>query len=210
VSRRAQGAFTLIELLLSLALMVMLFAAMSQLLFSMADLWGRGAQRRLFERHASAVATHLQTMLAAATRAANSSAFRMIAAEGNEASEAFALELPEGDRVFMSEGNTPYEIICSLQIEQEQGLILHWLSSRDIASGDSRSHRSVMTPFVREMEFEYYDRQAKNWTTGTTLQKDRNGQWVLPWRIRLHFVWDQFVTVRTVAIPARKQALPAF
>ena len=57
------AGFTLLELLLSLALIGMLLVAMNQFIFSMGELWGRGADVRLFDRHVRAVTRFMDKTL---------------------------------------------------------------------------------------------------------------------------------------------------
>ena len=68
--RRSEGpgwsacrGFTLLELLLSLALVGLLLVAMNQFIFSMGELWGRGADVRLFDQHVRAVTRFVEETL---------------------------------------------------------------------------------------------------------------------------------------------------
>src|SRR3982751_472207 len=60
-SVRRQGArgFTLLEILLSLALVALMLVSLNQLVFSMGELWGRGSDVRLFDQHVRAVTRFL-------------------------------------------------------------------------------------------------------------------------------------------------------
>ena len=64
-SRRARG-FTLLEILLSLALVSLMLVALNTFVFSMGELWGRNADVRLFDQHVRAVTRFLQHELRAA------------------------------------------------------------------------------------------------------------------------------------------------
>ena len=61
----ATRAFTLLELLLALALVGLLLVAMNTLVFSMGELWGRGSEPRLFDQHVRAVTRFLENELRA-------------------------------------------------------------------------------------------------------------------------------------------------
>ena len=55
--------FTLIETLLAAALLGALLLALNFFVFSMAEIWGRGAERRLFEQHVRAVTREVEDMI---------------------------------------------------------------------------------------------------------------------------------------------------
>ena len=58
-------AFTLLELLLALALVGLLLVAMNTMIFSMGELWGRGTEPRLLDQHVRAVTRFLENELRA-------------------------------------------------------------------------------------------------------------------------------------------------
>ena len=60
-------AFTLIEILVAMAIAMMVFVAVTTLLFSMGELWGRNSDARLFQLHARNVTRFLEGELARAT-----------------------------------------------------------------------------------------------------------------------------------------------
>src|SRR5687767_13678356 len=66
LARRARGAFTLIEILLALALVALLLIALNTFVFSMAELWGKRSDVRLFDQHVRAVTRFLESELRAA------------------------------------------------------------------------------------------------------------------------------------------------
>jgi len=63
----AAPAFTLIEILVAMAIATMVFVAVTTLLFSMGELWGRNSDARLFDLHARNVTRFLQRELSNAT-----------------------------------------------------------------------------------------------------------------------------------------------
>lgn len=53
-------AFTLIEVLLSMALAALVLVSLNTFVFSMGELWGKNADLRLFDQHVRAVTRFLQ------------------------------------------------------------------------------------------------------------------------------------------------------
>src|SRR5512133_366977 len=64
--RRAERGFTLLEILLALALVALLLVALNTFVFSMGELWGLRTDVRLFEQHVRAVTRFLDHELRAA------------------------------------------------------------------------------------------------------------------------------------------------
>ena len=52
---RRRAGFTLLEILLSLALVALMLVALNTFVFSMGELWGKNTDIRLFEQHVRAV-----------------------------------------------------------------------------------------------------------------------------------------------------------
>ena len=63
----AEHAFTLLEILLALALTALVLVSLNTFVFSMGELWGRNADVRLFDRHVRAVTRFLDQELHAAS-----------------------------------------------------------------------------------------------------------------------------------------------
>ena len=57
--RRSARAFTLLEVLMALALVMLMLVALNTFIFSMGELWGRNTDVRLFEQHVRAVTRFL-------------------------------------------------------------------------------------------------------------------------------------------------------
>ena len=60
--RRSRG-FTLLEMLLALALVGMLMVGLNTFVFSMSEIWGRNREPRLFDQHVRAVTRYLESEL---------------------------------------------------------------------------------------------------------------------------------------------------
>ena len=63
---KIRAAFTLLEVLLALALTALVLTALNTFIFAMGELWGRGTDVRLFDQHVRAVTRFLSRELSAA------------------------------------------------------------------------------------------------------------------------------------------------
>jgi prepilin-type N-terminal cleavage/methylation domain-containing protein len=67
MTRRIRG-FSLIEILVAVALMGMLLMGLNTFMFSMGEIWGKGGEQRLFDQHVRAVTRHVEKLLRSAAR----------------------------------------------------------------------------------------------------------------------------------------------
>jgi prepilin-type N-terminal cleavage/methylation domain-containing protein len=119
-------AFTLLELLLSLALVGMLLVAMNQFIFSMGELWGRGADVRLFERHVRAVTRFVEQSLHStvqpSAKGVQALAIQDLRLPDGPTETLLTFELPAGSRVLPWPAAPLPDVVCALDVRPAQGL----------------------------------------------------------------------------------------
>ena len=205
--------FTLIETLLAAALLGALLLALNFFVFSMAEIWGRGAERRLFEQHVRAVTREVEEMIrggALPPLAADPVVFaREIRLASGRREAALSFELSEGSPRLPWSGAALPDVVCSLVVEPA-GLVLYWQSRLEEKFADATPRPWVMTPFVRTLAFEYQDPNGGAWRRQETLQRDSSGRWAAPARLRLGFVHGEMKAETTVTLPAAPGPLPHF
>ena len=209
--------FSLVEILLAVALLGALLLALNVFIFSMGEIWGQNADKRLFEQHVRAVTRHVGHLLREATL---SPAALEGAAPGVKPQETkqdtgatateLTFELPAGDRVLpWPDGPLP-DVVCSLGAPEGKGLVLRWHSRLETRFQDDPPRTLVLTPFVTAISYDYYQADFKSWQNQPQLQKNREGQWQVPDRVRLKFVHGKMTAETVIALPASTGALPAF
>lgn len=212
---RASG-FTLLEILLSLALVAMMLVALNTFVFSMGELWGKNTDIRLFEQHVRAVTRALERELRAATlppsARANASpvAPQEIRPSGGASDTLLTFELPSGTRLISWPGPALPEVVCSLQAREKDGLILLWHSRLEPRFDSDPPREAILTPFVTALAYDYYDTAINRWTTETALKKDNTGQLTPPQRLRLKFAYGKFTRETVVPLASTPQGLPNF
>ena len=119
-------------------------------------------------------------------------------------------ELPAGDRVLpWPDGPLP-DVVCSLGAPEGKGLVLRWHSRLETRFQDDPPRTLVLTPFVTAISYDYYQADFKSWQNQPQLQKNREGQWQVPDRVRLKFVHGKMTAETVIALPASNGALPTF
>jgi prepilin-type N-terminal cleavage/methylation domain-containing protein len=211
-----KGGFTLLEVLVSLAIVALILVAMNTFVFSMGELWGRRADVRLFDQHVNAVTRFLAGELRTATFPPAARAFATpvtgepITPQNGISGNLITFELPAGSR-FLSWPDRPLpEVVCSLQAREGEGLYLLWHSRLETRFAEDPPRETLLTPLVTALSYDYYDDSFKRWTTEAVLRTDANNQPVPPQRLRLKFAYRTLTRETTVPVPAALASLPNF
>lgn len=213
---RKKAGFTLIEILISLALIAVVMVAMNSFVFSMGELWGRNADVRLFDQHVRAVSRFLTIELRAATlppaALPNSSPIGLqdVRPQNGASEKLLTFELPSGCRILNWPDRPLPEVVCSLQVRPNEGLILLWHSRLEKNFDTDPPRETTITPLVSAMAYDYYDADTSRWTTETMLKLDGQGNPMTPQRLRLTFTYNKLTREALVVLPSTSQALPLF
>jgi prepilin-type N-terminal cleavage/methylation domain-containing protein len=206
--------FTLLETLLASALLGGLLLALNFFVFSMAEIWGRGSERRLFEQHVRAVTRELEEMLRASALPPLSSqtgAFtREIKLDNGQHETPLTFELLDGSPRLPWSGPALPDVVCSLVVQRDRGLIIYWQSRLETKFTDAAPRAWTVTPFVQAIVYDYQDPDTKSWRNFDTLQRDAQGQWQVPTRLRLQFEHAGMKAETTVSLPMAPGPLPHF
>jgi len=215
--RSVRSAFTLLEMLIALALMGFLMIALNTVVFSMGELWGRNTDQHLFDQHVNAVTHFLQDQFNEATfpPAARANAtpitpLPITPATGMQ-DNLMTYELPGGSRFLNWPGHPLPEVVCSLQVRANDGLYLLWHSRLETNYLTAPPRETRITPLVTAIGYDYYNTTSKQWTTQTTVQLDSGGNPLAPNRVRLTFTYGK-LKPRTVSIvvPTALQGPPNY
>lgn len=213
-ARRASG-FTLLEILLALALVGFVLVAMNTFVFSMGELWGRNAELRLFEQHVRAVTRFLESELrtAAFPPAARAGTVPIAPKEIRPATGStenlLTFELPQGSRLFTWPDRPLPEVVCSLQVRDRQGLQLLWHSRIETRFNDDPPRETTITPLVTSLAYDYYDPDFKNWKSEPQVRREGD-RLLAPQRLRLKFTYGKLTRETVITLPAPPEALPNF
>ncbi|MDB6093451.1 MAG: hypothetical protein JWM32_1013 [Verrucomicrobia bacterium] len=216
-NRRVRPAgFTLLEILLALALTALVLVSLNVFVFSMGELWGRNTDVRLFDRHVRAVTRFLDDQLRTAslppatTATAVPIAPQEIRPQTGSTENLLTFELLAGSRILAWPDRPLPEVVCSLQLREREGLMLLWHSRLEEKFADDPPRETLITPLVTAMSYDYYDTDFKAWKTETTFRKDNNGQLQTPQRLRLKFTYGKLVRETVIVLTPPTAALPNF
>ncbi len=202
--RRARRAFTLLEVLLALALLGTLLVALNMFVFSMAEIWGRGRDERLFAQHARAVTVHIEDLLRSAALGPGGGGLQIkdVRQErGGEAPE-LAFTLAEGSRLISWPDSALPDVEMSLGVSEGEGLRLHWRSLLEINRETDAPRSVLITPFVTSIAWDYYDPGFRRWETLDQPKRELDGTYPTPRRLRLRFSHGNLQLERVLRVPA--------
>ncbi|MEO7414563.1 MAG: prepilin-type N-terminal cleavage/methylation domain-containing protein [Opitutaceae bacterium] len=214
-SQRRSG-FTLLEILLALALVSLMLVSLNTFVFSMGELWGKNSDVRLFDQHVRNVTRFLERELRSAVLppAARVGATPIAGQEIRPASgmsdTLLTFELPSGSRLLVWPEQPLPEVVCSLQAREREGLIMLWHSRLEKNFDTDPPRETVVTPLVTSLAYDYYDPNFKRWTTEANLRKDTGGSVLPPQRLRLKFAYSKMTKETVIALVSTLEGLPGF
>jgi hypothetical protein len=214
--RTDHRAFTLLEILLALALTALVLVSLNTFVFSMGELWGRNADVRLFDRHVRAVTRFLDQELHTASlppyAPAGTSPIvpQEIKPLNGTTDNLLTYELTAGDRLLVWPDRPLPEVVCSLQARVGAGLVLLWHSRLETKFNDDPPRETVITPLVTALAYDYYDADFRTWKTEEAIRKSASGQLVTPQRLRLRFAYGKLKRESVITLNVPTEGLPNF
>lgn len=215
--REDSRAFSLIEILMAVALLGALLLALNLFIFSMGEIWGRNSEQRLFDQHVRAVTRHVEGLLRTAKlspvmlgKSVQPVAPQELRLDTGATEPVLTFELPEGDRILPWPEQPLPDVVCSLVVQEGKGLVLYWHSRLESGFADDPPRATVLTPFGSSLSYDYYQPEYKTWRNETRLQKDRDGKWLVPDRLILRFVHGQMEAETGIMLSAATDGMPPF
>lgn len=214
--RRQDAGFTLLEVLLAIALAGLVLVSLNTFVFSMGELWGRDSERRLFDQHVNAVARFLAAEMSEATLppAARANAApvtpQQVTPSGGAAENLITFELPAGCRILSWPDRPLPEVVCSLQVRERAGLFLLWHSRLEARFDTDPPRETLLTPLATALSYDYFDANLKRWTTETAFRTDSNSKPTAPQRLRVSFAYGKLKRDIVIPVPVAPQGLPNF
>jgi prepilin-type N-terminal cleavage/methylation domain-containing protein len=206
--------FTLIEVVLAMALAGLVLVGLNTFIFSMSELWGRNTDVRLFDQHVRAVTRFLQKEMVRATlpptAAVNATPVGVepVTPTGSSQENLITYMELSGSRILSWPAEPLPEVYCSLQVRRDKGLFMLWHSDLENHFNDDPPRETLVSPFVTGLAYDYFDTDFNRWTTEAALRTDSSGNPVAPQRLRVTFTYEKLTREAVVTVPATGQGLP--
>jgi prepilin-type N-terminal cleavage/methylation domain-containing protein len=210
---RTRG-FTLIEIVLSMALVGLVLVGLNTFVFSMGELWGKNADSRLFDQHVRAVTRFLQNEMLKATlppaAVLNSTpvGVQLVKPENGLQENLITYSELASNRIIRWQDVPLPEVVCSWQVRKDQGLFMLWHSDLENNFNTDPPRETLVSPLVTGIAYDYFDADFNKWTTETALRTDSGGNPVPPQRLRFTFTYRHLVREELVDVPPILQGMP--
>ncbi len=204
MNTRVSRGFTLLEVLLSLALLGSLLVALNVFIFSMAEVWGHNRDLRLFDQHARAVTRHVTEMLEQASGAAGGGlTVQEVAQTYGSDQPRISFVLAAGSRLLTWPERPLPDVEVSLGVVERTGLVLTWQSRAEERYGEDPPRTAVISPFVVSLGYDYYDETFKRWKTEDEITKAADGSYTMPLRLHIRYQQGEYAVEHVVDVPVR-------
>lgn len=199
-----QKGFTLIEMVIAIALGAVILVAASSLLLSITQLWIKEEHLDDFQGHVHGVKTFLQTHI-------NESYYRIneklpavewssppgIQLGGDEKYLAFYVYTPSP--LFRTESLVP--LASYLTFDKRKGLSIIWHPFEKTSDeGSVKTYETPLSDWVKGMKLHYYDFNNDHWDIVNKPREDKEGKFELPDLLELQFAKeneeDQSIFIR--------------
>ena len=192
--RLNRRGFTMLEMLVALALLGALMVSLNTFLFSMGELWGKGRDQRLFDQHSRAVAEMVRRTFESATYGPGASGVSLKDNDNGSGTTEPRLTFMLADAGRLAdwpEGPLP-DVDFNVFVDPDRGLIFQWQSRLELQREKTDLHETVISPFVKALHYEYYDATLKEWKTEDEPKHDDGGTaWLKPARLHLIFKFPE-------------------
>jgi prepilin-type N-terminal cleavage/methylation domain-containing protein len=215
---RSRRGFTLLEIMFAVFMGAAILVAATTFVFSLGELWGKGANIWLFQKHVRGVSRFLeQSFQTSSWKLSNGEAESVVYWSNrggreyeNEELLTFELEKSPGVLVW-PEDPLPY-VVCSLELDDEDGLYLLWRSRLEEDFGEEEPRKTLISPFVKRIRYFYIDTEDENadWEVEEDPVKEADGTFTLPQRIEIVFEYEGREEKRQIPLPSLFDGVPMF
>lgn len=169
-ARTQARGFSLIEVLLAVAVSAMLLAGVSMWLLSLANIWLNQGSDDHFQQHVEGMSVFLNNTIAM------SEGFEEQGGETGQpvqwqkppgASEfddpLLSFTLKEAPPLLVASGDALPGLTCYLSHDKDEGLFILWHSRLQDTEEDEEVFRTPVSKYVKRVEYCYYDREDDSW-----------------------------------------------
>lgn len=215
---RARRGFTLLEILVALALVGLVLVGLNTFIFSMGELWGRRSEARLFDQHVRAVSRFLERELRRAVWPPELApdpagiSVREVRSRSGSSGPLLRFELRDGSRLIAWPGQPLPEVVCALAVRDGSGLVLLWQSRLETRFGDDPPRETVISPLVTAIQYDYYEPDSRSWRTESSPRRSRENaeRYDAPRRLRLTFRHGAATQETVITVPAPVEGIPTY
>lgn len=201
--------FSLIELLLALAIGMLVMIAATSMLFFVGQLWHQSEDLTQFEEHTESVSQFLEHIFESS---GESVAWETLPGNTTLDDEMLSIRVSGELPLFRLEDNS---IVASaqvyLQVVADRGLVIDWQTDEQADENENHLNQTVLSKWVKSIEYAYYDLEDDKWEKSAEMEEDDDGNAQIPDFIKLAFLHDDGREALTyVMLPNANAGVPSF
>ncbi|MGC9449888.1 MAG: type II secretion system protein [Oceanipulchritudo sp.] len=215
-----RAGLTLVEMLVTLAILGTVMTLLSFHLVALSNLWLNRSDDDFFEQHVDGVVLFLNNAFEASEGAYGPGEEKGAPVEwarppgwGDLDDPLLHFQQAEAPALFVREGQALPAILAYLHFDKDEGLSILWYSALDAEEIERVSdlRRTPVSAFVTEMDYAYYELEDDEWEITEDPMEDDNGAFRLPDFLRITFSHpEEGERVRSVLIPHASTEIPLF
>lgn len=219
-SHHTSSGFTIVEVLLSLALIALVFGGIIFMVGVMSQLWFNRNTNDYFSQHVEGVSLFLSQSLRQSE-----------AVQGDESSgpvlpvewarppgfsdfddPLLLYRLKSTPALFVREGENLPNINCYLHWERSEGLSILWYSDLDEEIEETSDlYRTMISKYVTKIEYCYYDKEDDEWDIKEDPEEgESDDAFILPQFLKITFEYEDESYIRNIYLPQRSPDVPLF
>ena len=208
----------MLEIMFAVFMGAALLVAATTFVFSLGELWGKGANVWLFQKHVRGVSRFLEQSFQTSSWKLSDGGVESVVYWANrggreyENEELLTFELEKSPGVLVwPEDPLPY-VVCSLELDDEEGLYLLWRSRLEEDFGEEEPRKTLISPFVKGIKYFYIDPEDEDaeWEIEEEPVKETDGTFTLPQRIEIIFEYEGQEEKRQIPLPSFFIGVPMF
>ncbi len=208
----------MLEIMFAVFMGAALLVAATTFVFSLGELWGKGANVWLFQKHVRGVSRFLEQSFQTSSWKLSDGEVESVVYWSNrggreyENEELLTFELEKSPGVLVwPEDPLPY-VVCSLELDDEEGLYLLWRSRLEKDFGEEEPRKTLISPFVKGIKYFYIDPEDEDaeWEIEEDPVKETDGTFTLPQRIEIIFEYEGQEEKRQIPLPSLFSGVPMF
>lgn len=211
---------TLIEMVVTLALIGTVMTMLSFHLVGLSNLWLNRTDDDFFEQHVDGIVLFLTNIMEASETAAFGENEQRQPVEwarppgwGEIDDPLLYFQQNEAPALFVREGLSLPAIQAYIHFDDRDGLSVLWYSALDAEEVEAENDllRTRISRYITQMDYAYYDLENDEWEITDEPVEEDDDQFRLPDFIRLTFSHpDQGERIRSVLIPHGAEEIPLF
>ena len=214
MKKTRRKGFTILEILLALAVAGMLLTAIIFQIYSFTNIWLSNSDENFFPQHVDGITLFLNNLVALSEgldqENPNPVAWARPPGYSEMEEPLLTFQLRDSPPLLVWSEDPLTAVTCHLYYRSNGGLALLWHSRLQETEDLDDVQNTLLSPYVSEITYCYYDRENDSWKKTETPEEDDNHQFLLPQFLELRFEYKEEERLATVYLPNINQNVPLF